>query len=303
PADFYPSALAIDPVHGRYLVGSFHNGEVAVLDRTGRRLGTLRKPAPGERVLRLRVEGRTLWVALPRTIEAIDLDDPQRPRAVYRLQASVHYADMAIAGDRIYLLDAREGQVYALDHAQRVAYRYAALPERAARPQPAACLLSDETAEPAGALLLTPQRDALLIALNGALYRLDLVSRRIEAVRMHLPMTHVSQLLYRGLHAGRHEVVAIRGMAARTTHLRLDASFRRVLAQESFRVASAAPMAAAADGARLRLVLGSLRHHPLHCGDGRPNTAIRLVSYPSDKTAEAWRLAAARDEQTAPRTS
>src|SRR5690606_6041570 len=146
------------------------------------RLGALRAPTPGERVVRMAVQGRTLWVALSHTVEAIDLDHPQRPRRVYRLRASAHYADIAVAGERVYLLDARQRSVYVLDTERGVAHRLATLPQSESASRPAACPLTDQYAEVTGALLPTPEGEVLLIALDGLLYRLHIATARVEPV-------------------------------------------------------------------------------------------------------------------------
>lgn len=284
PPDFYPSALAVDARHHRYLVGSFHNAEVAVLDRRGRRLGTVRAPTPGERVLRMAVQGRTLWVALSGAVEAIDLDRPQQPRRVYRLRTAARFADMALHGERVFLLDAQQRSVYVLDAARGVAHRLTTLPQSETASRPAACPLTDQYAEAGGALLSTPKGEVLLVVLDGALYRLHIATARVDPVPLRQPLTHVTHLLYRGMRDGRHEILAVRGAASRVTHVRLDGAFRHAHYEESFRVSSAAPVAAAWDGAALRMVYGSLRHHPYYCGDGRPSAAIRMVRYgPQEK--------------------
>lgn len=293
PTGFYPSALAVDPVRQRYLVGSLDDGEVAVLDRRGRRLGAMRASTPGEGVLRMAVRGRTLWIALPRTIEAIDLDRPQQPRRAYRLDVPVRFADMALGDDgRVYLLDAERGEIYALDPARATSQRLAVLPRDAATTPPALCPLTDQRAPVTGALLVMPGDEVLLVAINASLYRVQLSTRRLDRVALREPLSHVTQLLQRVTPDGRHEVLAVRGAASRITHLRLDDDFRRVRSQASYRVASTAPVAAALEDGALRMVHGSLRHHPYYCGDGRPSAAIRLVTYRPKEAGPQLRVAA-----------
>lgn|GEM_PF-2127691 len=293
PPGFYPSALAYDAARDRYLVGSFETGEVAVLDRSGRRLGSLRAGKPGERVLRMRIQGRTLWIALSDALEAVELDAPLAPRRVYRLQASVRYADIdADTGGRLYVLDAHHRALLVFDPERRAAQRIADLPggNEAA---PARCAPSGvPQTRTQGALLVMPDGRTLLAALDDRMYRVDAHAGTVAEVPLRAPLTYVTQLFYHGAADGRHEVLAVRGEASRITRLQWDASFSQVFAQESFRTVAGAPIVAAYDGNALRMLLGSLHHHPLYCGDGRPNVPLRLAEYrPAAAEPPRWMIA------------
>ncbi|HYD84954.1 MAG TPA: hypothetical protein VEA63_12905 [Opitutus sp.] len=285
PPSFYPSAIAYDAARGLHYIGSFANGEIAVVDEAGDRVGTLRAATPGDRVVRLAIEvrERKLWAATSNAIEVFHLDRPDLLRQIYPVGTSMQYADFAVAPHGVvYLLDRSEGLVRRLDTRRAELHTVARLPREAMTGGGVHCSLTGEPGVAhvaGGALALMPGEELLLAAYDERLYRVAIATGEVAQIPLHGPLTYVTQLIHRGTAFGRHEIVAIRGEASRITHLALDADLQRLYRQESFHAASSAPIAAAFDGTHVRMIAGPLRHHPVYCGDGRPTAPLRIIAH------------------------
>jgi hypothetical protein len=268
PPGFYPSAVAHDPINDRLFVGSYATGAIAMVRRDGSVVGLVRPEGAAHPILQLGYDARDnrLWTLTPSTVEAIDLRGLPVRRAVVALAgAGSRFTDIAVVGGSpAFVLDGA-GAIISVD-AARAASRVLAQ-------------LADADGE--GALTLLPDRSALVVALGGGLWRVDVGTGAIERIALGAPLTEVSQLVVLASDPTAHHVAAFRGRANEIVTLHLTPDVRRAVVDAGTRARFDTPLHGALDGRGVVVLLGRLRHHPSLGGDGRPNLPPRLASYAS----------------------
>ncbi len=281
---FYPSAVAHDPVHDRFFVASYATGAVVILRRDGLRVASVRAPGAAAPVVQLAYDAtaRRLWTLTPDAVELIDLDaTPTRRIAVAAVGASGRFVDLVTSGGRAFVLNAAEREVIEIATSRRSARIVARLPhgpehapEAGAAQQCAGAPGLDD-----GALLALPDRSALVVALDGGLWRIDLRTGAVEGVSLATPLPHVSQLVLLAADGVALHVAALRGRANEAITLRLAPDARHAAVDAGTRRRFDTPLRGAQDGRDVVVLLGRLRHHPSFCGDGRPNLPPRFATY------------------------
>jgi hypothetical protein len=276
---FYPSAVAHDPVHDRFFVASYATGAIAMVRRDGSIVATVRPAGASHPILQLAydVNTRRLWVLAPDVVELIDPDAlPVRRVVVAARSPGGRFAD--ITGDgagRAFVLDAVTGAIVEIDADRRATRLIAQLPD----------------APGDGALMVLPDRSALVAARGGGLWRVDLASRAVEPVALGAPLADVSQLVLVASDAVAHHAAAFRGRANEVVTIRFTPDARRALVDPGTRMRYDTPLHGAHDGRQVVVLLGRLSHHPSFGGDGRPNLPPRLAVYPSGNSPREIRLA------------
>jgi hypothetical protein len=265
---FYPSAIAHDPVRDRFFVASYATGAIALARRDGSIIGTVRPADASHPVHQLAYDAATrrLWVLAPDAIELIDPAHlPVRRTVVAGRSPGGRFADLVAAGrGRAFVLDAATGAIMEVDAEGRAARFVARLPD----------------APGDGALMVLPDRSALVAARSDGLWRVDLASRAVEAVALGAPLPDVSQLVLVGSDAVAHHAAALRGRANEVVTIRFTPDARRALVDLGTRMRFDTPLHGAHDGRQVMVLLGRMRHHPSFGGDGRPNLPPRLAAYP-----------------------
>jgi hypothetical protein len=316
---FFPSAVAYDPAQGRYFVGSYANGNVAILRNDGRRLATIRSPgATTPPIVQLAYDSnaRRLWILTPRSIETIDVDlTPTRRTVVAASRDEGRYVDFVVDEmDRAIVLDRVNRAIVEVDARRNVARTLARLPfDEMAAP------IGVETAEPPcaggpagasedGALMLLPDRATLIAANGGALWRIDRRSGAVERIQLGSAFPHVSQLVRfesddaaPAPRSGAYHVAALRGRLNEVVTVHLTPDARRGLIDTTTRARFDTPLHGAFDGHQLVVLLGRLRHHPSFCGDGRPNLPARFATYPYTVPVNGAKVAAGPTQPNAAR--
>jgi hypothetical protein len=267
PPGFYPSAVAHDPVADRFFVASYATGAIALVRRDGSVIGTVRPPNVPGPVVQLDYDARTrrLWALTAEAVEAIDPGAlPVRRTVVVHAAPGGRFADIATDGGSLaFVLDAADGAIVAVNADQSAARALARLPGGAGE----------------GALVLLPDRSALVVARGGGLWRVAVRTGAIERIGLDVPLTDVSQLVVASSDAAAYRVAAFRGRANEIVTLRLAHDARRATVDFGTRARFDTPMHGVHDGRGLVVLLGRLRHHPDFGGDGRPNLPPRLAPY------------------------
>ena len=177
------------------------------------------------------------------------------------------FADLAIDGrGRAFVLDGASREILLVDGGRRTS-------------RVVASLEADGASGSGGAVLVLPERSALLVAWNASLWRVEPASGAVERVPLAAPLADVSQLVLLASDSTAHHVAALRGYANEVVMLRIALDGRRALLDAGTRARFDTPFRGASDGGRLVVLLGRLRHHPSLGGDGRPNLPPRLASY------------------------
>jgi DNA-binding beta-propeller fold protein YncE len=276
---FYPSAIAHDPVRDRFFVASYATGAIAVVRRDGSNVGAVRPPEASRPILQLAYDtaSRRLWVLAPDVVELIDAAQlPVRRTIVAGRSPGGRFADIvAAAPGQAYVLDGATGAIVELDADRRVARVIARLPD----------VPGD------GALMVLPDRSALVAARSDGVWRVDFASRAVEPVALGTPLADVSQLVLVASDAVAHHAVAFRGRANEVVTIRFTADARRAFVDLGTRMRFDTPLHGAHDGRQVMVLLGRIRHHPSFGGDGRPNLPPRLAAYPAGQPPRDVRVA------------
>jgi len=266
---FYPSAIAHDPLHDRFFVGSHSSGSVALVREDGTTIATVRSEAASSPVEQLAFDPRErqLWVLTPTAVERIDPGAAPVRRTPLVARPGSRFADLAIDGrGRAFVLDGANREILLVDGGRRTS-------------RVVARLEAEGASEAGGAVLLLPDRSALLVAWDAGLWRIEPASGVVERVPLVAPLADVSQLVLLASDGTAHHVAALRGHANEVVMLRIALDGRRALVDASTRARFDTPFRGASDGRRLVVLLGRLRHHPSLGGDGRPNLPPRLAIY------------------------
>jgi hypothetical protein len=276
---FYPSAIAHDPVRDRFFVASYATGAIAVVRRDGSSIGAVRPPEASHPILQLAYDtaSRRLWVLAPDVVELIDPAQlPVRRTVVAGRRPGGRFADIVAAGPgRAYVLDGATGAIVELDAERRAAQVIARLPD----------------APGDGALMVLPDRSALVAARSEGLWRVDLASRAVEPVALGAPLPDVSQLVMVASDAVAHHAAAFRGRANEVVTVRFTPDARRALVDLGTRMRFDTPLHGVHDGHHVLVLMGRIRHHPTFGGDGRPNLPPRLAAYRSGQPPRDVRVA------------
>lgn len=290
PGGFYPSAIAFDGPRSRFLVGSLQSGEVIAVGRSGVRLATLRPGTAPEPVLRIAVDGTgaRVWVLFGNRVEV--RGPGGELRSTVSSGAETRLVDLVPAdGDLAHALDVATGMVVRVDAASARVTPLARV--GAAAPEPGHACGTPETARAGdvvaeGALVALPERDALLVARDGRLWRVSLRDARVSEIDLVTlgaganPLAGASQLVLIGPSVDGYRVAVLRGAANDVFTLDVSRDLRGARIDEASRTRFEAPARGAFDGRVLHVLLGPLRHHPALCGDGRPATAPRIAHQP-----------------------
>ncbi len=264
---FYPSAVAHDPVNDRFFVGSYTTGAIAIVRRDGHVVATVRPERASRPVVQIAYEprARRLWAITPEAVEMIDVAAlPVRRTGIVAAGPGGRFTDMvADGGGRAYVLDAAAGAIVAVDAGGKLSQVLAQLPLR----------------EGDGALMMLPDRSALVVAQGGALWRVEIGTGAADPIPLGTPLADVSQLLLVASDATGHHVAAFRGRANEVVTMHLTDDARRATVDAGTRVRYDMPLHGAFDGREVVVLLGRLRHHPSLGGDGRPNLPPRLATY------------------------
>ncbi|HSD43379.1 MAG TPA: hypothetical protein VLD36_16120 [Burkholderiales bacterium] len=276
---FYPSAVAHDPVHDRFFVASYATGAIAMVWRDGSIVGAVRPAGASHPILQLAYDAiaRRLWVLTPDLVELIDPARlPVHGTVVAVRSPGGRFADLAAAGaGRAFILDGATGAVVEVDADRRAMRAVARLP--------------DGTGD--GALMVLPDRTALVAARGDRLWRIDLASRAVEPVALGAPLSDVSQLVFVASDAVAHHAAAFRGRANEVVTLRFTPDARRAFVDLGTRMRYDTPLHGAYDGRQVVVLLGRIRHHPSFGGDGRPNLPPRLAAYAPGQAPREIRVA------------
>lgn len=128
-----------------------------------------------------------------------------------------------------------------------------------------------------GAIAVLPGRSALLVALEGRLWRVSTADGSRAEIALGRPLTHVSQLIVIGAAGDGIRAIALRGYLNEIAALRLSPDGDRAEVADQHRVRLDTPLRAAFDGRVLHVLLSPVRHHPSRGGDGRPNVPGRIA--------------------------
>ena len=283
---FYPSAVAHDPVSGRFFVASYATGAIAMVRPDGSVVATVRPAAASHPVVQLAYQprARRLWALTPQTVEVIELAAlPVRRTVIAEAGASGRFADIVADGPaRAFVLDAASGEIVAVDADQGSARLVARLPAPPERPAPLA----------EGALAVVPGGTALVAARAGGLWRVDLATGAVAPLALGAPLNDVSQLIVIASDATAHHVAALRGPANEIVTLRITPDVRRAMVDAGTRMRFDTPVHGTFDGAGVTVLLGRIRHHPSFGGDARPNLPPRLATYAPGAVPGDMRMAA-----------
>jgi hypothetical protein len=264
---FYPSAVAHDPVHDCFFVASYATGAVAMVRPDGSIVATVRPAGASHPVLQLAYDAtaRRLWVLAPDAVELIDpARHPVRRTVIAVRSPGGRFADIVAGGPgQAFVLDAATGEIAEVNAGRRTTRTVARLPDAAGD----------------GALMVLPDRSALVAARGDGLWRVDVASGAVEPVALGAPLGDVSQLVFIGSDAVAHHAAAFRGRANEIVTIRLTPDARRALVDAGTRMRYDTPLRGAHDGRDIVVLLGRLSHHPSFGGDGRPNLPPRLTTY------------------------
>ncbi|HKC42336.1 MAG TPA: hypothetical protein VKC64_00820 [Burkholderiales bacterium] len=266
---FYPSAIAHDPLHDRFFIGSHSSGAVALMREDGTAVATVRSEAASSPVVQLAFDPRErqLWVLTPTAVERVDPGAAPVRRMPLAARPGGRFADLAIDGrGRAFVLDGASREILLVDGGRRTS-------------RVVARLEAEGASEAGGAVLLLPDRSALLVAWNAGLWRVEPASGAVEPVPLAPRLADVSQLVLLASDGTAHHVAALRGHANEVVMLRIALDGRQALVDTGTRARFDTPFRGAFDGRRLVVLLGRLRHHPSLGGDGRPNLPPRLATY------------------------
>jgi hypothetical protein len=280
---FYPSAIAHDRTHDRFFVASHGSGEIVSVRRDGVPAGTVRGPGAPKAIIQLAFDAKTrrLWVLTPGAVELIEPEaGPERRSVVATAPPGGRYVDLIIADlDRAFVLDAARREVFEVSRRATGEESVIRLPAADRTSATIAATAGFTCATPRalddGALAFTPDRSALIAALDGRLWRVDPGTGEVAEVRLDEPLPYVSQLVA----LDHNRFTALRGLANEVVTLELARDGRSATVEGMTRARLDTPFQGAFDGERIVVLLGRLRHHPSLCGDGRPNLPPRLVAY------------------------
>jgi DNA-binding beta-propeller fold protein YncE len=123
-----PRYTAVRPGGRLAYVSDSEHGEIAVVDLVAGRVVRRLAVGAGARHLTLHPDGRTLWVVLGSSAEAIavlDVREPERPRMIARVRPPflAHDAGFSPSGRRVWVTAGRESRIVLYDAGRRTPVR------------------------------------------------------------------------------------------------------------------------------------------------------------------------------------